>query len=145
MKLAVWVFLGVATGTSLACAEPFKVLELGLTINGVVLASESFPPQEYAKALRHGADYACRQPEGAIQHYSNMLQARCVAADMNSGMDRSDVLRDCFGSARRSSFVALAELTCTTLNSGPGFLLAHEGHPPSDATGVTPTSGERHE
>jgi len=123
MKLMVWVFCGVGIGIPLACAEPFEVLELGLTINGVILPLELPPSREYATALREGAYNACKRPQHATEHYANMLQARCVTANVRAGMDQRDIIRNCLGDTRRKSFVKLAEVICASLRP----LLAHEG------------------
>jgi hypothetical protein len=92
MKLMVWVFFAVGIGIPLAYAEPFEVLELGLTINGVILPLELPPSRESATARREGANYACKRPQHATEHHANMLQARCVTANVRTGMDQSDIL-----------------------------------------------------
>jgi len=127
MRSTVLVFFGVATGISIAYAESFMVPELEPSIDGAVLASELFPSPEYAAAFRHGAHYACKQPERAAQRYANMLQANCAAADISAGMDWSEILRHCFAASQRSVFVRRAEETCAALSAYPGSLLARDG------------------
>ena len=127
MKSTVLAFLGVVIATSLAYADPIKAPTRAPSVNGAVSATELFPSQEYAAALRDGTHYACNQSERATQRYANMLQARCVAADMRAGMDWEEIRRHCFQASRRSTFARQAEETCAVLSAYPGFLLARDG------------------
>jgi hypothetical protein len=63
-------------------------------------------------AFLRGAHHACKQTERATKRLANMLQASCVAADISADMDRSEIVRRCFGPSNRSAFVRLAETTC---------------------------------
>jgi len=127
MKSTVFLFLVLTMGISVVYAEPPTTPKLGSSINGVVSASEWFPPQEFTAAFRRGARHACEQPKHATQGYANMLQANCVAADLSAGMDRSKILQHCYTASQRSTFERQAEEICAALRSYPGFLLARDG------------------
>jgi len=137
MKFTALVFLGVATGISIAYAEAFKAPELEPSITGVISAPELFPSQEYASAFRHGAHHACEQPERATQRYANMLQANCVAADMGAGMDWTEISRHCLAAPQRSALVRQAEEICAALRVYSGFRLARDGQS-DEARGCIP-------
>jgi hypothetical protein len=66
----------------------------------------------YSDAFLRGAEHACEQTERAITRIANMLQARCVAADMRAGKDATYTSLHCFGARQRRGFVKTAEEVC---------------------------------